>query len=220
MYPSIFLALLLLFGCKKSLWATTNQTDSMNLTDQTGRNLSININGFRHDKSKSKIHSVCAIGLAGNETISERIAKDRLVCTASTDANARLPIELRNLPYPAYITVFHDQNNNRVLDFATINLIVVKSTGPAEGVGALDLGDKEIKFSRPIWVEVGDNTATATITYPDMPFWKVVKQESWNLFFDWYLRMADQINYPGREPIPFPVATPEGMNPNQNGQTQ
>ncbi|NBW81222.1 hypothetical protein EBR21_05660 [bacterium] len=216
MFLKMLFALVVVLGCKKTSLAITNQTDSMNLTGQTGRNLAIHIEGFREEKSKTNVHSVCGIGLAGDEAISDRVAKERLACVSSSDATGKLTLELKNLPYPAYITVFHDQNNNRILDFATLNLIVIKTTGPAEGVGTLDLEDKQIKFSRPIWVEVGNNTATATLTYPDMPFWKLVKQESWKLFFDWYLRFADQINHPGRDPIPFPVSTPESINPVQD----
>ncbi|MFZ9520027.1 MAG: hypothetical protein ACO3A4_06065 [Silvanigrellaceae bacterium] len=213
MHLMLFLALAVLGGCKRSLPAETLQTDPLNLTGETGRNLSIKIEELRESKTKSGPHSVCAIGLAGNQSISEKTAKEKLVCSNTNEFKNGLTIELKNLPYPAYITLFHDQNNNRVLDFASLNLLVIRSSGPAEGIGGLDLGDKEIKFSRPIWVEVGDNKASAKITYPDMPFWQVIKHESWSAFFDWYMRVADHVNNPNREPPPFPVTTPEGTNP-------
>lgn len=204
-----FLLLFLLLGCKKNLSAEVNQTDSLNLTGQTGRNLTIEVNGLRTSKSKSSKHTVCAIGLAGNEVLSKEIVKDKLFCATGLDQNSKISVRLKDLPYPSYVTLFHDENNNKILDFAVLDLVVLKQKGPAEGVGVLDMEDKTMKFSRPIWVEVGEQKTQATLTYEDMPFWKVVKSESWQMFFNWYNETAFKVNHPNQKKSPFPEFQPD-----------
>ncbi|MEY3902440.1 MAG: hypothetical protein RL189_1746, partial [Pseudomonadota bacterium] len=151
--PLLFLTLT---GCKRSNIAQLAQTDSLNLTGETGRNLTIEVTELRTSESEKGLHSICAIGLAGDERLTSKTIQSKLVCDSKTGNPAGLSVRLKNLPYPAYITVFHDKNHNRTLDFAVLNLLVIKESNPAEGIGVLDLENQTIQFSRPIWVEVGE----------------------------------------------------------------
>jgi hypothetical protein len=186
-----------LSGCTKSLYSEPSSTDPLNLTGQTGRNLTLEIKGLEASHTKSDKHTVCAIGLPGISSLSEKQLSDQLVCESNANAEQPFKIRLKDLPYPAYITIFHDENNNRILDFADFNIIVIKETGPAEGIGVIQSDSPETNFSKPIWVEVGETTARADMTYQDLPFWKVVKKYSWDVFFSLYLDLKRKVN---REP--------------------
>lgn len=202
--PVLFL---LLSGCKRSNMAQPAQTDSLNLTGETGRNLTIEVTGLRTTESEKGLHSICAIGLAGDERPTSKTIQSKLVCDSKTGNPAGLSVRLKNLPYPAYITVFHDKNHNRTLDFAVLNLLVIKESNPAEGIGVLDLENQTIQFSRPIWVEVGEQKSNAALRYKDMPLWKFVKDQSWQAFFNWYMETAHKVNHPNKEKNPFPEYT-------------
>lgn len=198
------LLFLALSGCKQSDTAQLAQTDSLNLTGETGRNLTIEVTGLRPAESEKGLHSICAIGLAGDEGLNAKTIQTRLVCESKTGNPEGLSVRLRNLPYPAYITVFHDKNNNRTLDFAVLNLLVIKESTPAEGIGVLDVENQTIQFSRPIWVDVGEQKSNAVLRYKDMPLWKFVKDQSWQAFFNWYMETGNKLNRPKTVKNPFP----------------
>lgn len=198
-------------GCKQGSRAHVAQTDALNLTGETGRNLTIEVTGLRTAESEKGLHSICAIGLAGDEGLSSQTVQSRLVCEKKTGNPEGLSVRLKNLPYPAYITVFHDKNHNRTLDFAVLNLLVIRESNPAEGIGVLDVGNQSIQFSRPIWVDVGEQKSGAVLRYKDMPLWKFVKDQSWQAFFNWYMETAHKVNHPNKEKNPFPEFNEEPL---------
>lgn len=204
------LILLILTACEPSNLAQVAQTDPFNLTGETGRNLTIEVTGIRANESEKGLHSICAVGLAGDEGLTAKTLESRLVCESTTDELKGMSVRLVNLPYPAYITIFHDKNHNRVLDFAVLNLLVVKESNPAEGVGVLDLENQTIQFSRPLWIDVGEQKAKAELRYKDMPFWKFVKDQSWKLFLNWYLDTALKVNHQNspKDHRPMPLSEP------------
>jgi hypothetical protein len=194
--------LLFLAGCKKSQTASV-QTDAMNLTGDTGRHLTIEVLNFDKSRSKTSEHRVCAFGLAGNETFKKGQTDKKLVCSSELTPNGTLVLKLKHLPYPAYITLFHDENLNGVLDFATFNVIVARKDGPIEGVGHLEGIDLKMKFSKPVWVEVGENQTRAFVNYENSPFWKFVTEQGWQYLYGWYLEKAFEVNHPSKRRNPF-----------------
>jgi hypothetical protein len=198
----LLLAALFLVGCKKES-VSKLQTDSMNLTGATGRNLTITVYGLEKKRSKSDVHRACAIGLAGNETFKKEKVAEKLACSTDLKADGTVTLELKNLPYPAYITLFHDENLNSVLDFATFNIVIAKKQGPIEGTGILKGADPEMKYSRPIWVEVGNTQTDGYINYESSPFWKYISGEAWQYFYNWYLEKAYLVNHPKTPRDPF-----------------
>lgn len=197
------LSLLMLVGCKRNSDAGT-QTDSMNLTGATGRNLTLEITGIEASHSKRKESQICAFGLAGTDPSKKEIIDSKLVCTQDVDTKTgTATIELKNLPYPAYIQVFHDENNNRVLDFGSFNILIAKKQGPMEGLGQLVDPDDSFKFSRPIWVEVGKNTLKWQMRYRPTPIWQFIHDRAWSYVYNWYLEKAHEINHDGKPKNPF-----------------
>jgi len=194
--------LLLLSSCKKND-ASTLQTDSLNLTGATGRNLTIEVSDLNKSRSKGNEHRICAFSLAGNEAFKKEILETRLVCESNVDENRVDRIQLKNLPYPAYITIFHDENLNSVLDFATFNIIIARKQGPIEGIAAIKDADNSIKFSKPIWVEVGENQGRAHLVYDSAPFWQFIREQSWQYLYSWYLEKAHATNHNGKPKNPF-----------------
>jgi hypothetical protein len=194
----LFLAIIFI-GCQSS--PSETKDDPLGLTGKTGRNLTINVSGVNLSKTKTGATTVCAIGLNGTEKLTKEIAEKRLVCRNTEAKSSQVSIPLTDLPYPAYITIFHDQNQNRVLDFASFDAIVVKSQGPAEGLGVLPAESEQDKFSNPTWVEVGDAKLDAKMIYGDLPFWKTVKEQSWQLFFSLYQDQAKKINGDKGDPV-------------------
>lgn len=191
-------------GCVKHSSSHVAQTDPLNLIGQTGRNLTITVDGLRKEKSENNVHTICGMGLAGNESSLTEFAKQKLVCESQVNSNEQIKIRLKDLPYPTYITLFHDQNNNRVLDFSELNVVLVHERGPAEGIGVLDSDGDTPSFSRPIWVEVGEQSAHANIVYEDSPLSNLVKKYAWGIFFSWYKDFAFKLNNPGKKKSPFP----------------
>lgn len=198
----MLLPLLVLLACKRSD-NSQFQSDSMNLSGATGRHLTIKVLGLEKKRSKSKEHRVCAIGLAGNEAFKKEKIDEKLACSSVIHPDGTLTVQLRDLPYPAYITLFHDENLNSVLDFATFNIIIAKKQGPIEGTGTLQGADPEMKFSRPIWVEVGNTQTNGYITYESSPVWKYITGEAWQYFYNWYLEKAYLVNHPNKQRNPF-----------------
>lgn len=184
----ILLVFLFVLGCK-SIESQT-KVDPLAISGETGRDVNLLVKSIDPSKSKDNQPTICAIGLSGEESMNSEVAEKRLVCANAKDGEKAVRLQLKDLPYPAYITVFHDQNHNRVLDFGSFDIMVVKTEGPVEGIGIIDdVEDKnnKDKFSMPIWAEIGDNYLTATITYGDLPFWKFVKEQAWNSFYGWYV---------------------------------
>ncbi|MBM3383365.1 MAG: DUF2141 domain-containing protein [Betaproteobacteria bacterium] len=198
----MLMILLLVLGCKNNKTAAI-QTDSMNLTGATGRNLTIQVFGLDKKRSKTNVHRVCAIGLAGNEAFKREAVIDKLACSREVKPDGTLSVELKNLPYPAYITLFHDENLNSVLDFATFNVVLAKKQGPMEGTGTLKDADPQTKYSRPIWVEVGNNQTEGYIKYTLTPIWQFISEEAWQYFYNWYLEKAYFVNHPNGKKNPF-----------------
>lgn len=198
----VLLLLTTFLGCKKTQQANV-QTDSMNLTGDTGRHLTVEVFNLDKSRSKTAVHRVCAIGLAGDETFKKHSPDRKLVCSNEITAAGSLLVKLRNLPYPAYISLFHDENLNEVLDFATFNIIIARKDGPIEGVGVLEETDPQMKFSKPIWVEVGENQRRANMRYDVSPFWKFVSEESWQYLYVKFLEKAREINHRGKFNNPF-----------------
>lgn len=198
----IVVLLLFLVACKRGDGANV-QTDPLNLTGDTGRNLILEVSGVQAGRSKSKSQSVCAIGVAGDESVKKEMNSKRLVCTKEVSAAGEAFIKLTNLPYPAYIMIFHDENLNNLLDFATFNIIVARKDGPIEGVGKILDPNDEYKFSRPIWVEVGESKQKAKMNYDVSPFWKFVSDQSWQYLYGKFLEQAQKINHPSRPKNPF-----------------
>lgn len=196
------LFLLLLSSCKRNDTSAL-QTDPLNLTGATGRNLTIEVVDLNKSRSKGNEHRICAFGLAGNEAFKKELLQKRLVCESNVDENRAGRIQLKNLPYPAYITIFHDENLNSVLDFATFNIIIARKQGPVEGMAAIMDADDTFSFSKPIWVEVGENQARAQLTYDSAPFWQFITEQSWKYLYSWYLEKAHAINHNGKPKNPF-----------------
>jgi hypothetical protein len=194
--------LLLIVGCKKNQQASV-QTDAMNLTGDTGRNLTLEVLNIDKKRSKTSEHRVCAFGLAGNETFKKGLTDKKLVCSSMSSADEKIVLKLKHLPYPAYITLFHDENLNSVLDFASFNIIVARKDGPIEGVGMLEGVDPQMKFSKPVWVEVGENQTRAYLNYENSPFWKFVTEQGWQYLYGWYLEKAFEVNHPSKRRNPF-----------------
>lgn len=198
----LFILLLLLIGCKKNNFATT-QTDSLNLTGDTGRNLTIQVFGLDKRKSKTNEHRICAFGLAGNEVYKKGNIDKKLSCSSEMKNDGTVSVTLKHLPYPAYITLFHDENLNSVLDFATFDIVIAKKQGPIEGTGFLKGADTQQKYSRPIWVEVGESQTEGYLQYENSPFWKYVSERIWDYCYGWYLEKAFQVNHPSKQKNPF-----------------
>jgi hypothetical protein len=193
----------ILSGCKLNAHSNT-QTDPLNLTGDTGRNLILEISGIDTTKSKSSSTQVCAFGLAGTDPSKREIIEKRLVCTEQVDVKTgTATIELKHLPYPAYIQVFHDENNNRVLDFGTFNILIAKKHGPMEGLGQFVDPDDSFEFSRPIWAEVGSSSTQWQMRYRPTPIWQFIHDRAWNYVYNWYLEKAHEINHEGKPKNPF-----------------
>jgi hypothetical protein len=171
---------------------------------KTGQNLVLEVKGLRPEKSKGKPVRVCGIGLAGDEPLSEEIAKTRMVCANDETKSGTVTLRLIDLPHPAYITVFHDQNLNGVLDFSTFDLIIVKETGPAEGIGVVQTPDRrdDLKLILPLFLPVGETKMDVQMTYPDSPFWELVKRIGWRLFHDYWVQWSKKLNNPGNDRSP------------------
>lgn len=195
-------ALLLVFGCKKSL-SVKPQSDSLNLAGDTGRNLTIDVLGLDKRRSKTDVHRACAIALAGNETFKKEIISRKLVCSSNLNPEGSISLHLKNLPYPAYITLFHDENLNSTLDFATFDIIVARKQGPIEGVGLIEGTDEQLRWSKPFWIEVGESKLQGRLRYEKSPFWKFVSDETWQYFYSWYLDKARDVNHPGGYKNPY-----------------
>lgn len=197
------LCLVVLTGCKFGSPSQT-QTDSMNLTGDTGRNLVLEVTGIDVKKSKLSQSQICAFGLAGTDPSKKETIDKRLVCTQEVDAaSGTATIELKNLPYPAYIQVFHDENNNRVLDFGTFNILVAKKHGPMEGIGRnIDPGET-FEFSKPIWAEVGQSRSQWQMEYRPTPIWQYIHDRAWSYIYNWYLEKAHEVNHNGKPKNPF-----------------
>ncbi len=194
---------LVLSGCKLNS-PSNPQTDALNLTGDTGRNLTLEIKGIDVKKSKSAKSQVCAFGLAGTDPSKTEVIEKRIVCTDEVDTkNGTAVIELKHLPYPAYIQVFHDENNNRVLDFGTFNILIAKKHGPMEGLGQFVDPDDSFEFSRPIWVEVGTTKAQWHMRYRPTPIWQFIHDRAWSYVYNWYLEKAHEINHDGKPKNPF-----------------
>jgi hypothetical protein len=157
-----------------------------------------------NEKSKGKPVRVCGIGLAGDEPLTEEIAKTRMVCANDETKTGTVTLRLIDLPHPAYITVFHDQNLNGVLDFSTFDLIIVKETGPAEGIGVVQTPDRrdDLKLILPLFLPVGETKMDVQMTYPDSPFWELVKRIGWRLFHDYWVQWSQKLNNPGNDRSP------------------
>lgn len=196
---------MLLVRCQSS--TSDTKDDILGLTGNTGRNLTLTVSGLDHSKTKSSPTTVCAIGLNGTERLTKEIAEKRLICRNAAAKASEVSLPLTDLPYPAYITIFHDQNQNRILDFGSFNALVVKSQGPVEGIGVLPSSSENEKFSNPTWVEIGEAKLTAKMIYGDLPFWKVVKEQSWQLFFNFYKDQAQKLD--GRRNYPAKAAPPK-----------
>lgn len=195
--------LLLLSGCKAGSKSNI-QTDALNLTGETGRNLLLEIEGIDVSKSKSGKHQVCAFGLAGTDPAKNETIAKRIVCTnAVNTAKGTAAIELKHLPYPAYIQVFHDENSNEVLDFGTFNILIAKKHGPMEGLGKYVDPDESFEFSRPIWVDVGSHSSKWQMYYRPTPIWQFIHDRAWSYVYNWYLEKAHEINHDGKPKNPF-----------------
>jgi hypothetical protein len=164
--------------------------------------LQLLVSGLREGRSKAAEHRICGFALNGLEAPwgdNKQSSQDRppMVCTSQRDSNGVATLELRDVPYPAYVFVFHDENLNGVLDFATFDIIIAKKTGPSEGVGILDFDSREPwPFSRPLWVEQGLESRGAKIHYGDLPFESFVKETMWSIFFGLYMDWARDLNNP------------------------
>jgi hypothetical protein len=198
----LLIFLLFFAGCKKSQQSTV-QTDPMNLTGDTGRNLTLEVSGLETKRSKTNEHRVCAFGLAGNETLKKGLTDQKLVCSSTLTSAGTVLVKLKHLPYPAYITLFHDENLNGVLDFASFNVVIARKDGPIEGVGHVEGVDLKMKFSKPVWVEVGENQSRAYLNYENSPFWKYVSEQGWQYLYGWYLEKAFEVNHKNKQKNPF-----------------
>ena len=185
-------ALLLILGCRSV--DSQAKKDSLAISGETGRNVSLVVKGVDQGQSKDKLNNICAIGLSGSESMSAEIAEKRLVCVSAKPDEKIVRLNLKDLPYPAYLTIFHDENGNGLLDFGSFDILVVKTEGPTEGIAAIDGNDENDKFSQPIWPEIGDNYLTATLRYGDLPFWKFVKEQAWKSFYGWYVAQTKPKN--------------------------
>jgi hypothetical protein len=194
----ILLLSALLVSCQSS--TSDTKDDILGLTGKTGRNLTLTVSGLNHSKTKSGPTTVCAIGLNGTEKLTKEIAEKRLICRNAAAKSNEVTLSLTDLPYPAYITIFHDQNQNRILDFGSFNAVIVKSQGPVEGIGVLPSTSENEKFSNPTWVDIGEAKLTAKMMYGDLPFWKVVKEQSWQLFFSFYKDQAEKLDGKKNDP--------------------
>jgi len=178
------LALCILLGSCKGADSEVKD-DPMGLTGNTGRNVILNITGIDRSETKDGAHTICAIGLNGMEKITKEIADERLICADAPLGSSSATITLKNLPYPSYITIFHDENHNGILDFGTFDAFIAKTTTPVEGVGVIPTENETEKFSHPIWPEIGTTQVNATMVYGDLPFWKFVKEQSIKAFWSW-----------------------------------
>ncbi|MEI8027412.1 MAG: hypothetical protein WCI18_13770 [Pseudomonadota bacterium] len=159
--------------------------DPLGLTGKTGRNVTLNISGIDRSETKEGAHTICAIGLNGMEAITKEIADERLVCVDAALGSSSTTITLKDLSYPSYITIFHDENHNGTLDFGTFDVFIAKTTTPVEGVGVIATENDNEKFSHPIWPEIGTTQIDAQMVYGDLPFWKLAKEQAQNAFWHW-----------------------------------
>lgn len=192
---------------REAMRQTPTLNTDMQLTGMTGRHLTLRVRGIRPQESKGTEHRVCALALHGLEstkTNTEVLAtQGRMTCHSEMDPDGVVVLNLYHLPYPAYITVFHDENSNSILDFASFDIVVAKKTGPSEGVGTIIEDDHQSwPFSRPVWVEVGHETREALMHYGDLPFKAFVKEQIWSLLFGLYEQQAKKLNNPGNPRSP------------------
>jgi hypothetical protein len=177
------------------------------LSGQTGRHLRLKVRGLSEGESQASEHRVCAYALGGLDAAPKPTQVQgqgpQLVCTSVRDADGVATIELKDVPYPCYVSVFHDENLNGILDFASFNIVLAKKEGPAEGVGTLVFDDKEPwPFSRPVWVEQGWQNRDVTMHYADLPFTGLVKETAWKALFALYVSWAKDLNNPDNSKSP------------------
>lgn len=174
----IFLA-----SCKSS--ESQVKDDPFGLTGKTDRNVTLNISGIDRSETKEGAHTICAIGLNGMEKITKEIADERLVCVNAALSSSSATITLKDLSYPSYITIFHDENHNGTLDFGTFDAFIARTTTPVEGVGVIATENEHEKFSHPVWAEIGTTEIDAKMFYGDLPFWKFAKEQAQSAFWNW-----------------------------------
>ncbi|NBO37884.1 hypothetical protein EBU99_04795 [bacterium] len=208
LYASLALVCCMLVGCKKLSLASTSETDSLQLSGQTGRHLNLIVNGINKQKTKEGADTVCGFARAGDDALTQKFVDEHLVCVDAPHDQTSVILKFKDLPYPAYITVFHDGNHNRVLDFGSFNAVIARASGPVEGLAVFEPMDESFKFSRPIWVEVGETTLNAHLVYGDLPFWKFLKEQAWQAFWGWFRGYADRLNR-GSTPAPPPGYEPQ-----------
>jgi hypothetical protein len=215
---AVFLSGLLVLSCasrgssigndEQSLSRRVSQGDSdLALSGQTGRHLRLLVRGLKEEESKAADHRICAYAVGGLEAAPKPTKAQgqgqQLVCTSVRDADGVATIELKDVPYPCYVSVFHDENLNGILDFASFNIVLAKKEGPAEGVGTMVFDDKEPwPFSRPVWVEQGWQNRDVTMHYGDLPFTALVKETAWKVLFELYVRLAKDLNNSGKSKSP------------------
>lgn len=210
------MALLLIVGCASreqdselqkhaTVPMGAKQEETLLLSGRTGRNITLDVEGIRPERSKEQKTQICGIGLAGNEPLNEEIVKKRMVCASDDKKSDTVTLRLADLPQPSYITVFHDQNLNGTLDFATFDLIIVKKTGPAEGIAIIQSPDRsdDVKLVLPLFLPVGETKMNVQMTYPDSPLWvKLIKELGWGVFHDYFVQWAHQLNNPRNKHSP------------------
>ncbi|MEY4064159.1 MAG: hypothetical protein RIR26_367 [Pseudomonadota bacterium] len=190
-------------ACKAKDWAQPESTDPLQLSGKTGRHLTLEVTNIAPARSKSNEHRICGLALAGDEAFHEESAQKKIVCSTGINANQTATIRIENVPYPAYVTVFHDENLNGVLDFATFDILVAKKTGPIEGVARFTDPAERTPYSKPVWAEVGENSEKLEMRYEKSPFWKFVSEQMWQYLYNMYLVKARQVNHPGKPPNPY-----------------
>jgi hypothetical protein len=191
------------FACKARQFSEAQTTDSLQLSGKTGRHLTLEIVDVNPSRSKTSEHRLCGIALAGDEVFNKEAARTRLVCSSGISLNQTASLRLPDVPYPAYLTVFHDENLNGALDFTSFDIVIAKKTGPMEGIARFAEPSSQTPYSKAVWAEVGENLEKLEMRYEYPPFWKVVSEQTWQYLYNLYLQKARDVNHPGRPHNPF-----------------
>jgi hypothetical protein len=109
-------------------------------------------------------------------------SKSDVTCVSLPSGKTSFELPISNVPKPAYIFVFHDENANSKLDFTVLDIVVERHEAIGEGYAFVEDPNStsdDVKIRRIVILPDGDNQLETTLVYEKTAFAKFLEEKAW-----------------------------------------
>jgi hypothetical protein len=109
-------------------------------------------------------------------------SKSNVTCAKLSAGQTAFEIRHTNVPKPAYIFVFHDENANSKLDFTVLNLLVERREAIGEGYAFVEdpsSTSADPKIRRIVILPNGENRLETSLVYERTAFVQFLEEKAW-----------------------------------------